>query len=612
MALVERRRIHRRKITAAAFLNSYPPISDYALVGDCRTGALVSRDGSIDWLCLPHFDSPSCFNRLLDRHRGGYCSVRPTEPYRATRSYRPDTAVLTTDFRTADGVARLTDLMPASENGRFPLRQLIRRIEAVEGRMEVELLVKPRPDDGRTIPCFKRRGRTEYCADFGGRLLCVAIDAPVDEPPGELSALVRLEQGQAATLWLAYAEDAPAVYPRLAEAADAIEETVSYWTSWTGRCRQTGPLRDATVRSAVTLKLLSHAPTGAIVAAPTTSLPERVGGDLNWDYRYCWLRDASFTAHAFLRLGFEQEAVAFTQWITHATALTYPALQVLYTLHGEASIPERSCSRLEGYRGSRPVRLGNEAATQSQLDVYGEVLDTLLLHTECGYAVDRDTKRWLVRVGDLLVKHWAQPDHGIWEIRGAPRHYVHSKVMCWVALDRLERLAGRLGLAASIETWARAREAIRHIVLRSGYSAIRRSFVQVLGGTRLDAASLLFGTCGFLKGQDPRMLSTIATIQRSLSQGPLVYRYLPDQPGSGQGEGRFLPCSFWMAEALACSGRRDEAEEMVVHLRNYGNDVGLFPEEIQDYDGTFLGNFPLALTHVAHLRALLKVDRPAP
>lgn len=588
-------------------MTNYPPISDYALVGDCRTGALVSRDGSIDWLCLPHFDSPSCFNRLLDRHEGGYCSVRPTSTYRTTRSYRPNTAVLTTEFHTVDGVACLTDLMPVSDDGRFPLRQVLRRLQILDGTMEMALVVKPRPDDGQKIPDFKRRGQAGYCADIGGRMLCVAVDAPVLVEAGELSAQVRLSRGQSVTLWIVYAEDAPAVYPRLAEAEDAIRDTVSYWTAWAARCRHVGPSRDDVVRSAITLKLLSHAPTGSIVAAPTTSLPERIGGDLNWDYRYCWLRDASFTAHAFFRLGFEQEAVAFTHWMTHATTLTFPALQVLYSLYGEASVPERVWTRWEGYRGSRPIRLGNEAAAQSQLDVYGEVLDTLLLYVECGHPVDRDTKRWLVRVGDLLVADWAQPDHGIWEIRGSRRHYVHSKVMCWVALERLERLAARLGLAASVHTWSRTRDAIRHVVLRSGYSVSRRSFVQVLGGTSVDASALTFGTYGFINSQDPRMRSTIASVQRALSRGPLVYRYLPEAASGGK-EGRFLACSFWLAEALAAAGRTAEAEELLSQMRAYANDVGLFPEEIQDDNEAFLGNFPLALTHVAHLRALLMVE----
>lgn len=589
----------------------YPPIHDYALVGDCRTGALISSRGSIDWLCLPRFDSPSCFNRLLDWNHGGYCAIHPNNFFRTRRWYRPNTAVLTTEFLTVDGRAQLTDLMPVAADPRqtaflYPHRQVLRRIEGLEGIVQFSLTIQPRPDDGRTIPRFQARGRAGYCADFGGRMLFVAVNAPMDIAPGKLSGTVTVGKGDRITLWMVYAEEAPAVYPHLSTADKAIDDTVSYWTGWTDHCRYSGPSREQALRSAITLKLLSYAPSGAIVAAPTTSLPERFGGDLNWDYRYCWLRDASFTAHAFFRLGFDAEAVAFTQWMTHATTLTYPELQVMYTLHGEASIPERLWPFFEGYRQSRPVRFGNAASQQYQLDIYGEVFDSLLLYVEAGYPVDRDTRRWILRVGDLLCTSWVHPDHGIWEVRGSPRHYVHSKVMCWVALERVERLARKLGLPASTGAWTQAREALTRTILKTGYSNIRRSFVQVLGGTRLDAAALTFGLTGFINGKDPRMSSTIATIQRWLTRGPLVYRYLTEQE-TGREEGTFLPCSFWLVEALALAGRVAEAEDIMARLNERANDLGLFPEEIRYDDGAFLGNFPLALTHVTHLGALLRL-----
>ena len=437
-------------------------------------------------------------------------------------------------------------------------------------------------------------------------MLCVAVDRPMDICPGLLSGRALVSRGETLTLWLVYTEEAPAIYPRLSEAPEAIAETHAYWTGWSRNCRYDGPLRDQALRSAITLKLLSYAPSGAIVAAPTTSLPERLGGDLNWDYRYCWLRDASYTAHAFFRLGFDAEARAFTQWMTHATRLTYPELQVMYTLHGEASIPERFWPFFEGYRRSQPVRFGNAASAQLQLDVYGEVLDTLALSVDAGQTVDRETKRWIGRLGDLLSVSWPYPDNGIWEIRGERRHYVHSKVMCWAALDRIERLARKLSVRASTAAWAQAREALVRTILKSGYSKTRRSFVQVLGGTRLDAAALTFGFTGFIDARDPRMISTIATIQRWLTRGPLVYRYIAEQ-GTGREEGAFLPCSFWLVEALAAAGRTDEAEGLLARLSPHANDLGLFPEEIRHQDGAFLGNFPLALTHVAHLGALLRL-----
>jgi len=438
-------------------------------------------------------------------------------------------------------------------------------------------------------------------------MLFVGVDAAMEISPGKLTGKVTVTPGETVTVWMAYSEEAPGVYPCLATAANAIDDTIAYWSGWTNQCEYSGSHREQALRSAITLKLLSYAPSGAIVAAPTTSLPERFGGDLNWDYRYCWLRDASFTAQVFFRLGFDAEAIAFTQWLTHATTLTYPELQVVYTLHGEASIPERSWPHFEGYRQSRPVRFGNAASQQYQLDIYGEVLDSLLLCVEAGYSIDRHTRRWISRLGDLLCTSWVRPDHGIWEVRGSPRHYVHSKVMCWVALERVEQLVRKLGLSASTDAWLQAREALARIILKTGYSNIRRSFVQVLGGTRLDAAALTFGLNGFINGKDPRMVSTLTTIQRWLGRGPLVYRYLTEQE-TGREEGTFLPCSFWLVEALALAGRVSEAEDMMAQLNGRTNDLGLFPEEIWYGDGAFLGNFPLALTHVAHLGALLRLN----
>jgi GH15 family glucan-1,4-alpha-glucosidase len=594
-------------------LIGYPPIHDYALIGDCRTAALVSSRGSIDWLCLPRFDSPSCFNRLLDWDRGGYCEIQPTGFFRTKRFYHRGTAVLTTEFETTDGRAQLTDVMPVTADSsqaavRYPLRQVVRRVEGLEGTVEFSVTIKLRPEDGQTVPSFHQRGRAGYCADFGGRMLFVAVDTPMENGHGTLTGRARVSQGESLTVWLSYAEEAPAVYPVISQAAEAIADTQAYWKGWTAGCRYDGPRRDEAVRSAITLKLLSYSPSGAILAAPTTSLPERFSGDLNWDYRYCWLRDASFTAHTFFRLGFDAEARSFTEWMMHATTLTYPELQVMYTVHGESRIPERTWPLFEGYRRSQPVRFGNAASHQQQLDVYGEVFDTLALSVDAGYRFDRHTKRWIAKVGDLLCTSWPQPDHGIWEIRGEPRHYVHSKVMCWTALDRVERLAKKLGMRSSAVAWAQARKALARAILKSGYSRTRRSFVQVLGGTRLDAAALTFGLTGFIDPRDPRMTSTISTIQRWLTRGPLVYRYIAEH-GTGREEGAFLPCSFWLVEALAAAGRTEEAEDLLTRLSSHANDVGLFPEEIRHQDGAFLGNFPLALTHVTHLGALLRLSQ---
>lgn len=592
---------------------AYPPISDYALIGDCRTAALVSSSGSIDWLCLPRFDSPSFFNRLLNWDHGGYCAIRPNGRYSVRRSYRVDTAILVTEFHTAYGRVRVTDLMPVvSHEDRqmrlFPLRHLLRRIEGLDGSVELDLIVRPRPDDGRFTPTFHSRGHGIYCADLGGSALFAASDAPMCISSGELAGTVVVRRGESRSLWLSYAEDSPAVYPFVGQAAKAIDEASDYWTAWASRCTYGGPYRERAIRSAITLKLLTYAPSGAIVAAPTTSLPERIGGELNWDYRYCWLRDASLTARSFFHLGFDSEAAAFMRWLTHATRLTYPDLHVMYDVHGESSLPERLLSSFEGYQQSKPVRVGNAASSQFQLDVYGELLEGLLTYVDAGYRLDRDTQRWVIRMADLVAERWSQPDHGIWEIRKNPRHYVHSKVLCWVALDRAERLARRFTFPVSTSAWTHARGAIRRTVLKTGYSNVRRSFVQVLGGRHLDASSLMFGLCGFIDGKDPRMASTITIIQRVLGRGPLIYRYLREEQ-TGPEEGAFLPCSFWLVEALAAAGRFEEARDFMDRLHGAANDIGLYAEEMRPDDGLSLGNSPLALTHVAHLSAVVRLDQ---
>lgn len=437
-------------------------------------------------------------------------------------------------------------------------------------------------------------------------MVLVATDAALDVDPGVLTGRVVLAAGRSLSLWITYSEDGPAVYPLIAEARRVIEETGLYWKGWVQGCSYRGPYRASVVRSALTLKLLTYAPSGAMVAAPTTSLPERLGGNLNWDYRYCWLRDASFTAEAFIRLGFRQEAWAFAQWLTHATTLTYPHLQVMYDVHGESCLPERIVPAFEGYGKSQPVRVGNAASSQFQLDIYGELLAGLWACVHSGYPVDRDTRQWIIRMGNLVTERWSRPDHGMWESRDAPSHYVHSKVMCWVALDRAERLLRHIGHAAPAASgWTEVRARIQRVVLTTGFSTARRSFVQMLGGNHVDASALLFSAVGFIDGRDPRMLSTIAAIRRILGAGPLLYRYRLEQDH----EGAFLPCSFWLAEALMLAGRRDEAQALIEQLQSSANDVGLFPEEISPKGGTALGNFPLALTHVAHLAAVLSLSQ---
>jgi GH15 family glucan-1,4-alpha-glucosidase len=472
----------------------------------------------------------------------------------------------------------------------------------------VQIIFKPRPEHGRLVPAFHRRARYGYFADLGSRLIHLATELELGVKNGEVSGYAHISGGQSVALWMAYSEDAPAVYPSLPDASPAIEQTSVYWSQWARQCTYNGSYQKNVVRSALTLKLLSYAPSGAIVAAPTTSLPEVVGGVRNWDYRYCWLRDASLTAQLFFRLGYTSEPIAFVRWLLHATALTYPALQVLYDVHGEAKIPERSLPFLEGYRQSAPVRIGNRAHDQLQLDVYGEVIGALQFYVEAGNELDSEMRRRLVRMADLVASRWTLPDHGMWEIPTDRRHYLHSKVMCWVALAGAERLIQRLGSSTDVSPWAAAREQIRQLVHADGYSAEVRSFVQALGGKEPDGLALTFPLLGFMDAADPRFGSTIEYVRGSLGVAGLLRRYRANDGLPGE-EGAFLACSFWLVEALSMSGKGEEARQLFEHLQSLANDLGLYSEEIDPGTGELIGNFPQALTHLAHISAALRLDQ---
>ncbi len=583
------------------------------MVGDSRTAALISSDGSIDWLCLPRFDGPSLFNRLLDPWHGGHFTIAPTGVFSSRRYYHPSTAILVTEFSTTEGKVRITDLMPVSseeekKNQLFPLSSLLRVIEGLDGRVELDIVFKPRPDDGRLIPNLHTRGVAGYFVDLGNRLIHLATDLVLDLRQGELEGKVSVSAGERHILWLAYSEDAPAVYPTLSHWHQAIETTSTYWCNWTERCTYSGAYRESVLRSALTLKLLSYAPSGAIMAAPTTSLPEVIGGVRNWDYRYCWLRDASFTAQTFFRLGYSDDASVFTQWMMHATTLTHPRLKVLYTLYGELGRDEERIPYLPGYRGSQPVRYGNEARSQDQLDIYGEVLDGLLTYVKAGGPVDREMLGLITRIADYIATNWTVPDHGIWEIRPHPQHYVYSKVMCWVALDRAQQILNKLHVSKDFSCWMQAQEAIRDAVLQSGYSQQLQCFVQCFGSEDVDATALLFSQLGFIDPKDPLFASSVGVLREKLADGDLMFRYRAPDNMPGQ-EGAFLACSFWLVEALHAMGRREEAQQMFDRLERHANDVGLYSEEKDPSTGEFLGNFPLALSHLGHIRAALALSQ---
>ncbi len=596
------------------------PIGDYALIGDCRGAALISRDGAIDWLCLPRFDSPAIFAALLDPERGGSFHIRPTGAYHVARRYLPDTNILETTFSGAPGTLVLRDLMPiASEAEKradlLPDQHILREIEGLAGEVTVEIRYDPRPDYGRQRPALDSRGNLGLWCRVGAAALVLQSDIPLVPVTGHgAHGTATIRAGERHHFALTYAAEAPAVLPALGAAAHAsVERSARWWREWVAHCTYQGPYREAVVRSALALKLLTFAPSGAIVAAPTTSLPEEVGGVRNWDYRYCWLRDASFTVRALYALGFEEEADAFLQWIRHATRLTWPRLQVLYDVFGRAHLPERTLAHLDGYAGSRPVRVGNDAAGQVQLDVYGAVVDAIARFAEREGRVDRDVARFLAGLGRYVCDHWREPDDGIWEGRGGPQQHTLAKALCWVALDRLLMLHERHDLALPIERFRAERDAIRAEVEARGYNAQRGSYTRLLDGDDVDASLLLLALYGYAAGTDPRMDATCTRVHDLLAREDLLYRY---RPGTDDGlpgeEGAFGIVSFWAVECRALGGDRDGATRAFERLLARANDVGLFAEEFDPATGAALGNFPQAFTHIGLINAALTLTGTMP
>ena len=592
----------------------YQPIGDYAIIGDCRSAALIARDGSLDWLCWPRFDSPSMFAALLDAEQGGRCRIRPTEPFWTDRRYLPETNVLETRFHSPNGSVALRDVMPvaseaAKRESMMPEHEVLRELEGVHGEVELEVFYAPRPDYARAEVHLEQRGSFGICCQAGRGLLLLRGDVSFEIAADRRSArgIVRMRAGERRYCSLSYSLDGPAVVPVLGPpAGERVERSVRWWRDWAARCTYRGPYREAVVRSALALKLLTYAPSGAILAAPTTSLPERIGGTRNWDYRYCWLRDASFTLRALLGLGYREEADAFFSWILHATRLTWPELQVVYSVYGEARLPERELPHLEGYAGSRPVRIGNDAHDQLQLDIYGEVLDAAVRYARAGGRFDRDGRRMLAGLGRTVLEHWHEPDEGIWEGRAGRSHTTHSKALCWVALDRLRELHERHAVDFEPARGCAAQNRIRHDVETHGFNNDIESYVRVFDGDALDASLLTLPLHGYVDAREPRMASTIARIRERLGPAPLVWRYADGTAdGLPAGEGAFGICSFWAVECLALGGDPAGATTAFERLLGYANAVGLFGEEIDPVTGEALGNFPQAFTHVGLINAAL-------
>jgi GH15 family glucan-1,4-alpha-glucosidase len=580
----------------------YAKIADYAVIGDGRTAALVARDGSIDWLCLPDIDSPSVFGALLDTERGGSFSLRPTEPFEAERGYLEGTNVLETTFRTSGGAVRVTDAMTLSPPGRLgPLREVVRKVEWLAGDVELEWAVAPRFDYGRRHGHVGLRSGRVFFAERD-QALALGVWGAQSAARGR----VRLGPGEQVLFSLAAADRQPAVLPGRTDAEQRLEHTIAFWRGWSGDKEYSGPWREAVIRSALVLKLLVYAPSGAITAAATTSLPEMIGGPRNWDYRFAWLRDATYALDALLNLECPGEAHAFFWWLMHASRLTQPRLQVLYQVNGGDRTPERELEHLAGYRGSAPVRVGNHAVGQLQLDVYGAVLNSTWLHATHHGDLGGESGRAVAKIADYVAKHWREPDCGIWEVRTEPRHFTQSKVMCWVALDRAIKLAQRGLIPDRIARWRGQAESIRAFVDEHCWDDERSSYVRAAGAPDLDAALLTLALVGYDDPTGARLRGTIDAIRRELAQGPLLFRYRGEDGIEGQ-DGAFLACSFWLADALARAGQNGEATELMNKLVGLANDVGLYAEEIDPTTREFLGNFPQALVHLALINAAFSI-----
>jgi GH15 family glucan-1,4-alpha-glucosidase len=584
-------------------------LEDYGLIGDLQTAALVSRDGAIEWLCLPRFDSGAIFAALLGNTENGHWTIQPTGEFRSVRrAYRGDTLVLETELETPDGTVRLVDFMPPRETK----PDLVRIVEGVHGRVEMRMELVLRFDYGSIVP---------WVRTLQGTLVAIAgpdaalLRTPVEHEGRDLRthASFVVSEGDRVPFVLRWfpSNEVP---PEPVHPDEALAATISFWEDWAARCTYEGHWHDAVRRSLVTLKALTYAPTGGIVAAPTTSLPEWIGGVRNWDYRFCWLRDATLTLLAFVRAGYVDEAGAWRDWLLRAIAGSPDDLQIMYGVAGERRLTELELPWLSGYEGSQPVRIGNGASNQRQLDVYGEVVDALYHARRQGLPASDDAWRLTRKVFDWLETGWREPDEGIWEVRGPRRHFTHSKVMAWVAFDRAVKTMERLGREGPLDRWKAARKAIREEVLREGYNADRGAFVQSFGSDRLDASCLLIPLVGFLPATDERVVGTVRAIESELVRGGFVERYRADEENAGvdglpPGEGAFLPCSFWLAAVLHQQGRQDEAVALYERLLALRNDVGLISEEYDPERGRLVGNFPQAFTHIGIVETAFTLGR---
>jgi GH15 family glucan-1,4-alpha-glucosidase len=590
-------------------------IEDYAIVGDMQSAALICRDGSVDWLCLPRFDSAACFAALLGTEEHGSWRIAPAAAdATSVRRYSGDTLILETDWETADGAVRVTDFMPPRENDDPPV--LIRIVEGLRGTVSMDLTLRVRFGYGAVVPwTYQVEGGIRSIA--GPDSICVHTPVELTGRDMNHHATFDARAGDRVPFVLTY-QPSHKEQPAPADAGQCLAATRSFWDKWVARCTYQGRYRDAVIRSLITLKALTYQPTGGIVAAATTSLPEDIGGVRNWDYRYCWLRDATITLEALLRTGYTDEAMAWRLWLSRAIAGDPADVQIMYGVAGERRLAEWQADWLPGYEGSAPVRIGNAAAGQLQLDVYGEVVDALQLSCRSGLHDDWHTWELQKKLLSFLEEHWAEPDDGIWEVRGPRRDFVHSKVMAWVAFDRAAAYAqDRMNEPEYAARWRGIRDQIHREVCEKGYDSTRGAFMQYYGASELDASVLLIPDVGFLPADDPRVLSTVEALQRNLMNDGFMRRYqLPAGStsavdGLAGSEGAFLACSFWLANALDLTGRYDEAAAVFDRLLSLRNDVGLLSEEYDPRYGRLVGNMPQAFSHVPLVQTALNLSNHA-
>ena len=594
----------------------YSSIDDYAIIGDCRTLALISNKGAIDWLCLPYFSSPSIFAAILDQKKGGRFIIRPSKDYQSSRRYLDHSNILETVFSSEQGDARLIDLMPVGSNSDAtdslqPQREILRIIECTKGNIEVDILFEPRPDFAQALPRIKHFGKLGWRCAHKDTVMLLRSDVPLNLEDNFLKARIRLRQGDKRYFSLTFSKNDIGIVPPLGKDASlCFQSTLDWWQQWSKQCRYNGPYYDAVMRSALTLKLLTSSLTGAVLAAGTTSLPEYIGGSRNWDYRYCWLRDSAFVLTCFHDLGFTDEGESFFGWLLHATRLTLPKLQVLYDIFGETRLKEKELHHFAGHRQSQPVRIGNRAIEQTQLDPYGEIILAAHNFIERGKQIDRYEAQMLGKLGTTVCKEWRKPDYSIWEIRGKPRHYTFSKLMCWVALDRLLQLHEKDSrITIPVEKFQQEREVIRREIDGHGFNHNINSYVGFFDGTEPDASLLLMSRYGYLDPADPRMIGTYDYIQQHLGRGALLYRYpIKNYDRIAEPENTFSACSFWAVDYLVSLGRIEEAENRFEQLLSYGNDLGLFAEEIDATTAETTGNTPQAFTHAALITAALSLN----